>query len=134
MLASYYPQILALHVGCVVCSGALFTVRGVLRVADRPVANHRVLRKLSYVIDTTLLVAALLLAVTIHQYPFLNGWLTMKVGLLGVYIVLGVVTLRHARTRLGRCAALLAALLTFVAIVGVAIAHHPAGWLMLLRR
>ncbi len=133
MLTSHYQQILLLHVCCVTLSGALFAIRGVLRVGDLPVANHRALRILSYVIDTTLLTAAVLLTLILHQYPLVNAWLTTKLLLLLVYIALGTIALRRARTTAGRVAALTAALATFAFIVGVAITHQPAGWLLLLR-
>lgn len=133
MIADYYPQILHLHVGCVVLSGSLFAIRGVLRIANHPIANHRGLRLLSYVIDTTLLVAAILLTLILHQYPLKNGWLTIKVLLLVFYIGLGTIALKRARTRSGRSVAFLAALLVFASIIGVAVTHQPAGWLLFLR-
>jgi uncharacterized membrane protein SirB2 len=122
-LAAHYAGIRLLHVSCAALSGSLFTVRGLLRVKDSPLANHRVLRLASYVIDTTLLLAALLLTRIIHQYPFVNGWLTSKVLLLILYIALGIITLKRARTTSGRTVALLGALGTFAAIVAVAITH-----------
>jgi uncharacterized membrane protein SirB2 len=129
MLQSHYLQILHLHVGSVVLSGCLFATRALLRVANNPLANHRGLRVLSYVIDTVLLIAAIVLALIIHQYPFVNGWLTMKVLLLVLYIGLGTIALKRARTRVGRTLAMSAALLVFLFIIGVAVRHHPAGWL-----
>ena len=133
MLASHYPEIRLLHIGCVAFSGTLFTVRGAMRVADIAAANHRALRWLSYTVDTALLLAAILLTLIVHQYPFVNAWLTAKLLLLPLYIALGVIALKRARTPAGRLAAYLAALLTFVMIVGVAVEHEPAGWLRLLR-
>ncbi len=133
MLASHYLQILHLHVGCVVLSGSLFGARALMRIADSPLANHRALRILSYLIDTALLVAAVLLTLILHQYPIRNGWLTAKVLLLVLYIGLGSIALKRAQTRAARGAALLAALLVFAFIIGVALTHHPAGWLVLLR-
>jgi uncharacterized membrane protein SirB2 len=133
VLASYYLQILLLHVGCVALSGALFAVRGLMRIADLPDANSSALRWMSYLIDSTLLGAAILLSVIVRQYPFVDGWLTTKVLLLLLYIGLGTIALSRARTRTGRAAAYVAALLTFGYIVGVAIAHDPAGWIALLR-
>lgn len=133
MLSAHYSQILLLHVGCVALSGALFAVRGLMRIADLPGANTLALRWMSYVVDSTLLGAALLLTVIVHQYPFVDGWLTTKVLLLLLYIGLGTVALKRARTRTARVAAYVAALLTFGYIVGVAIAHDPAGWIALLR-
>jgi uncharacterized membrane protein SirB2 len=134
LLTAHYQQILLLHVGSVTFSGSLFALRGVLRVCGIPVANHRALRVLSYVVDTTLLVAAILLTLILRQYPFVNAWLTTKLLLLALYIALGTIALRRAGTIVGRSLALLAALATFIFIVGVAIAHDPAGWLLLLRR
>jgi uncharacterized membrane protein SirB2 len=134
MLTAHYQQILLLHIGSVTFSGSLFATRGVLRLCNLAVANHRAVRVLSYIVDTTLLVAAILLTLILHQYPFVNPWLTTKVLLLVLYIGLGSIALRRARTTAGRAMALLAALLTFIFIVGVAIAHDPAGWLLLMRR
>ena len=115
MLASHYADIRFIHVGCVALSGSLFTVRGLFRIGNFAVANHRLLRVTSYVIDTTLLASAILLTLVL-------------------YIALGNITLKRAHTRPGRTAALLGSLVTFVAIIGVAIAHHPAGWLRLIHR
>jgi uncharacterized membrane protein SirB2 len=134
MLASHYADIRFIHVGCVALSGTLFTVRGLLRIGNSTVANHRLLRVTSYIIDTTLLTSAILLTMILQQYPFVEAWLTTKVLLLVLYIALGTITLKRAHTRLGRIAALVASLGTFVAIIGVAIAHHPAGWLNLIHR
>ena len=133
VLATHYPQILHLHVGAVVLSGSLFTVRALLRMGGSPMANHRGVRVLSYVIDTTLLVAAILLTLILHQYPFVNGWLTAKVLLLIVYVALGTLALKRAKTTAGRALATLASLLVFVYIIGVAVQHQPAGWLPLLK-
>lgn len=133
MLATHYLQILHLHVASVILSGSLFGARSVLRIANSPLANQRGLRILSYLIDTTLLVAAILLTLILHQYPFRNGWLTTKVLLLILYIGLGTIALKRAQTPIGRSAAVLAALLVFAFIIGVALTHHPAGWLLFLR-
>lgn len=134
MLASHFITIRLVHVACVALSGSLFCVRGLLRLASIRAANHWLLRMTSYVIDTTLLVAAILLTSILHQYPFTDAWLTTKLLLLLLYIVLGTYALKRARTPAGRGIALACALLTFAYIVGVAITHQPAGWLTLIRR
>ncbi|HVW69072.1 MAG TPA: SirB2 family protein [Steroidobacteraceae bacterium] len=134
MLASHYVEIRLLHISCVAISGTLLAFRGALRIGNVELAHHRSLRMLSYVVDTTLLAAAILLTLIIHQYPFANAWLTTKVLLLVPYIALGMIALKRAQTPAGRTSALLAALVVFVYIIGVAIAHHPAGWFLLLHR
>lgn len=134
MLAAYFSDLRMVHVACVALSGTLFTCRGLLRLGEHPAANATALRWASYLIDTTLLLAAILLTMIVHQYPFVDAWLTTKVLLLLLYIVLGVFALRRARTRRGRTLAFVAALLTFTAIIGVAVTHRPGGWLSLLCR
>lgn len=134
-LAAHFPQILAVHVGSVALSGALFSVRAALRIAGRDDAAHRsVLRYASYGVDTTLLVAAILLTQIVHQFPFVDAWLTTKVLLLILYIGLGSIALKRARSRPGRIAATLAAWMVFAAIIGVAVTRDPASWFALLRR
>jgi uncharacterized membrane protein SirB2 len=124
MLATHYADIRLLHIACAALSGTLFTFRGLLRINRSPIANHLALRAASYTIDTTLLCAAVLLTLILRQYPFVNGWLTAKVLLLTVYIGLGIVTLKRARSTCGRSIALTSALLAFGAIVAVAVLHH----------
>lgn len=132
MLAEHYIQIRYLHVTSVVLSGGLFAIRGALRAADLPIAIHRTVRFASYAIDTALLGSAILLAMVLHQYPLLNAWLTAKLLLLVVYIVLGSIAIKRGRTRSIRNCAFVAALAVFGLIVGVAWTHSPYSWFRLL--
>lgn len=131
-MLEFYPQIKFVHVLCVVLSGSLFALRGMLMLTGSPLANHGVLRYASYAIDTALLTAALMLVTILRQYPFVQAWLTVKVLLLVVYIVLGVLALRRGRTRAQRGFFFLAALAVYLFIVSVARAHDPRGILALL--
>jgi uncharacterized membrane protein SirB2 len=126
-MATWYLQILWLHIGCVIASGSLFFARGCMMLAGRPAANHAALRRISVVIDSLLLAAAIALTTIIHQYPFVQAWLTVKVILLVVYIVLGVFALRRGRSRVIRGACFAAAMIVFLFIVSVARAHDPLG-------
>ena len=125
----FYPHIKWVHVAAVLASGALFMLRGLaLHTGARwPMATP--LRYLSYTIDTVLLTAALMLTAILHQYPFVNGWLTVKVVLLVLYVVLGSYALKRGRTRAVRIACWLAALAVYGLIISVARAHHPLGFL-----
>ena len=129
-MLEFYPQIKFVHVACVVLSGSLFAARGLLALAGSRLANHAIVRYVSYAIDTTLLTAALMLTSILHQYPFVQSWLTAKVLLLLVYIVLGVFALRRGRTRTIRAACFIAALAVFLFIVSIAGAHDPRGLLL----
>ena len=68
--------------------GLAHNLWGAIWVKARPV------RYLSYTIDTLLLTAALMLMTIVGQYPFVYNWLTMKVMLVLLYIVLGYTALR----------------------------------------
>ena len=126
MLASYYRELLALHVGSVVTSLALFVLRGAWALRRPALLQRRWVRIVPHVVDTVLLGSALALTTVIHQYPFVNGWLTAKLLALVAYIVLGSVALKRARTSAGRALALAAALVIFAYIACVAVAHDPA--------
>jgi uncharacterized membrane protein SirB2 len=126
-MAAWYLQILWTHIGCVIASGSLFFARGCMMLAGMPAANHIALRRISVAIDVLLLAAAITLTTIIHQYPFVQAWLTVKVLLLVVYIALGVFALRRGRTRAIRAICFGAALAVFLFIVTVARAHDPLG-------
>jgi uncharacterized membrane protein SirB2 len=127
-----YPQIKAVHVGAVAVSGALFATRGALALAGRPrLANASIARFTSYAVDTVLLTAAMMLVAILPSALFANHWLAVKLALVVVYVGLGIVAMRRAA--LGQRGATLwfvAALATFVVVVGIALAHHPLGWLL----
>jgi uncharacterized membrane protein SirB2 len=122
-----YPTIRLLHIAAVALSGALFFVRGLAVAAGATWAMAAPLRYLSYAIDTVLLGSAIALTVIIHQYPFVHGWLTAKVVLLVVYIVLGSFALKRGRTRAIRLACWLAAIGVFALILSIARHHNALG-------
>jgi uncharacterized membrane protein SirB2 len=126
-MIEFYPQIKAVHIITVLLSGGLFMLRGLLMLAKSRGSNHVVLRWLSYAIDTTLLTAALMLVTILHQYPFVHAWLTAKVLLLVVYIVLGTFALKRGRTRRVQVACYFCALFVFAFIVSIARAHDAWG-------
>ncbi len=132
-MIEFYPQIKAVHIACVVASITLFALRGGLVLAGCERAAHWLpLRWLSWGIDTALLSAALMLLTILPGAMFSNHWLSVKVALLPVYIVLGSFALRRGRSRKARAGFFIAALATFALMYGIARTHHPLGWLWLL--
>lgn len=125
-MIEFYPQIKHVHVGCVMLSGLLFALRGagVLAGARWPMALP--VRVLSYAIDTTLLTAALMLFTILPGGVFANGWLTLKIALLVVYIVLGSFALR-GRSRGAKAAYFAAALAIYAFMYTIARTHDPLG-------
>lgn len=133
-MIEFYPQIRAVHIAAVIASGSLFLLRGAAVQLGAKWAMAAPLRYLSYSIDTALLTAALMLVAILHQYPFVHGWLTAKVVLLVVYVVLGSLALKRGRTNAVRISCWVAALLVYLFIVSIARAHSPFGIAALLMR
>ena len=126
-----------LHVTCVVLSISGFCLRGLLLMRKSALARGQVewhggrrwLRALPHVNDSLLLVAAIGLALTLEQYPFIDGWLTAKIFGLLAYILLGALALRPGSDPRLRTIAGITAVTVFGWIVSVAWFKHPAGFL-----
>jgi len=125
MLARYYFELRALHLAAVATSIGLFVLRAALRAAGSARLQGPLLRIAPHVVDTVLLASAVLLTLILHQYPFVNAWLTAKLLALIVYVVLGSIAIRRGRTPLIRAVALAGALLAVSYIVATALHHDP---------
>lgn len=124
----FYQEIRNVHIGAVLASGALFLLRGIgVNVFNANWPMWAPVRYLSYTIDTVLLTAALMLMTIVQQFPFVHHWLTVKVVLLVVYIVLGSFALKRGKTRSARLGFYIAGLLVYAFIISVARAHDPLG-------
>jgi uncharacterized membrane protein SirB2 len=126
-MSDFYLEIRLVHITAVMLSGGLFLLRGLALNAGADWAMAPPLRVLGHTIDTVLLTAALMLMTIVRQYPGTDGWLTMKVALLVVYVVLGSFALKRGKTRAIRIGCFVAALLVFGFIVSIARAHDPLG-------
>ncbi|KFN47971.1 SirB2 family protein [Arenimonas metalli] len=126
-MIAFYLQIKLVHIAAVLASGGLFALRGALVLAGVRWAMAAPLRYLSYTIDTVLLTAALMLLTSLKLNPFVIPWLSVKLALLVLYVVLGSLALKRARTRKARALYYAAALATFGFMYFVARAHHPLG-------
>jgi len=125
-MIEFYPQIKLVHIAAIVCSGALFFLRGSSALAGMRWPMAAPVRYVSYTIDTVLLTAAMMLLTILPGALFANGWLLVKVFLVATYIVLGIVAMRSRRP-LTRAAMFVLALLTYAQIYAIARAHHPLG-------
>jgi len=119
----------AVHVTCILTSYSLFVLRGIWSFRGSSVMKARWVKIVPHVVDTCLLASAIALAFAIHQYPFVDSWLTAKVIGLLLYIALGLVALKYGNSRNIRVGAWLAAQVVFFYIVFVAINHAvlPSG-------
>jgi uncharacterized membrane protein SirB2 len=133
MLISAYPAVKTAHVTAVAASGTLFLFRGLAAQLGARWPFSPPVRYLSYLVDTALLVAGAALVSILPPAVFANGWLAVKLALVVLYIILGVLALKRARTPLGRRRCFAAALVTFALIATIAVAHSPLGplaWLL----
>jgi uncharacterized membrane protein SirB2 len=126
-MIEFYVEIKWAHIASVIASGVLFAIRGTGALAGARWPMWAPLRYLTYMVDTILLTAALMLATVLRQYPFVHGWLTAKVMLLVVYIVLGTFALKRARSQRARALCFVSAIAVYLFIVSIARAHHPLG-------
>jgi len=126
-----YPFLLLTHQVSVVASVILFASRsiGVIRARTWPML--RPVRYLSVTIDTVLLLAGVSLWILLRYNPVIHSWLGIKLLLLVLYIALGSLALKRARTRATRLAFFLAAMACVLMMAGIALARHPGGWWIL---
>ncbi len=114
-----------IHVSSVIITFTLFFIRGVWMIADSNLSRCKWARRIPPVIDTILLASAIVLSVSIRQYPFVHAWLTAKVLALFLYIGLGMLALTYGKSRTVRIGAWVAAQLCFIYIVAVATTKNP---------
>jgi uncharacterized membrane protein SirB2 len=132
-MIEFYPDVRLAHIALAIATGALFTLRGLLvQTGHAALANHVVVRYLSYTIDTALLTAALMLLTMLRLSPLDTPWLAVKIALLVAYVVLGSLALKRAPTAASRRACFVGALAAYGLMIGIARSHDPRGWLLWL--
>ncbi len=109
-----------LHVTFAVLSLLGFSLRGFWMLKESPMLQKKPVRILPHVNDSLLLLTAIMLAILTGFYPFVVGWVTLKVLLLVVYIVLGIFALKRGKTKQARTVFFFAALATILAIFAIA--------------
>ena len=110
-----------IHMACAFISGASFLARGILMIRQSPLLSAKFVKIAPHVNDTLLLGTAIAMLVMLSLNPLNVTWLMLKIGLLVVYIGLGLVALRFGKSIGIRIAAWNAGLVVFVAIVGIAL-------------
>lgn len=131
MLAEHYLLVKNIHIGLVLLSGSLFVLRGLwVLIAGSGAPLQKKVNRLSYVIDSCLLLAAVLLLVILDYAPLAAAWLQVKLILLVLYVVLGVLAFRNKYSMRVRWLAYAAALLCFALMYYSARLHQPLAGLL----
>jgi uncharacterized membrane protein SirB2 len=123
-----YVTLLIVHKTLAVVSPLLFSARAWRSIRGLNPAQGW-LRVAPHVVDTLLLLAGVSLALIIHQYPFVNSWLTAKLLALVAYIAAGHIAVRRARSVRGKVTAWLVGLVLVLYIFAVALNHDPRAGL-----
>jgi uncharacterized membrane protein SirB2 len=114
-----------LHMTCALLSISGFFARGLLMIKDSPLLQARFVKIAPHIIDTVLLVSAIILASQWGLAALQLPWLLAKIVALIVYILLGMLALHPGREKSLRVGAWLAALVVFAYIVSVAVTKTP---------
>jgi|SRR5699024_1747899 len=131
MLAEHYLLVKNIHIGLVLLSGSLFVLRGLwVLIAGSGAPLQKKVNRLSYVIDSCLLLAAVLLLVILDYAPLAAAWLQVKLILLVLYVLLGVLAFRNKYSMQVRWLAYAAALLCFALMYYSARLHQPLAGLL----
>jgi uncharacterized membrane protein SirB2 len=127
-----YLLLKSVHYYLALLSLAGFMMRGIWMLSDSALLQHRLTKTVPHIVDTLFLVAGLMLAYRIFQYPFTHDWLTAKLFGLIAYILLGTIALKRGKSRRIRQAAFFSAILVFSWIISVAMSKSPWGYVGIL--
>jgi uncharacterized membrane protein SirB2 len=120
-----YFAIKHIHLTAIAISVALLLLRFFWVVTENNMLNRKWVKIVPHVVDTVLLASALTLCVLIAQYPFVHGWVTEKVMGVVLYIFLGLIALKKAKSNVVRGASIVAALLVLAVIAKIAVTKQP---------
>ena len=121
-----------IHVTFVALSFAGFFIRGIWMLRNSTLLRQRWVRITPQVVDTVLLVSAIVLAVQLRYSPMEQPWLMAKIIALVIYIAVGLVALRFGSSKRVRLTAWLLGLFIFMYIVSVAFSKSALGWFALI--
>jgi uncharacterized membrane protein SirB2 len=117
--------VLLVHVTSALLSISGFIFRGILRFSGSDLVNKKWLKITPHIIDTVLIVSAIMLYLRSGLELFSTPWLMAKIIALLLYIALGLIAFRFGKTSTIRLIAWFEAILVFAYIIGVAITKNP---------
>ncbi len=124
-MIEHYLLIKQWHMTTAVLSIAFFMLRAWWSVREAPILQRRWVKIVPHVNDTLLLTLGILLMVILSMWPQHHPWLAAKLLALLGYIVLGTVAIKRGRKPLARAVAAVAAVMTFLYMLGTAVFKEP---------
>jgi len=116
----------SVHISLALVSVTSFVLRWIWMMRGSALSSMRLVRITPHIIDTLFLLSGIMLAISLGQLPFRDGWLTAKVMGLLVYILFGVGAMSGRNSRPVRTITFVSALLTYSWIISVA--HFKSPW------
>jgi uncharacterized membrane protein SirB2 len=116
-----YLTIKYLHITCAILSISGFILRGIWMIRQSPYLQHKLTKRLPHLVDTFLLLLGVTMVIISGQYPLQQNWLTAKIIALLIYIALGLIAFRFAKTNRAKITAWLLAIVVFGYMVMVAL-------------
>lgn len=110
-----------IHLTAIAISLSLFILRFIWTLRASPIMQQRWVKILPHAVDTILLASAVTLCFLISQYPFADAWLTQKLIFVILYIFMGLLTLKWARSAGMRWTGFIAAIACIVLSAKVAV-------------
>jgi len=115
----------SIHIVCALLSISGFVARGILMINSSPLLTARWVKVSPHIVDTVLLISAIVLASQWGWSALEMPWLLSKIMALLIYIVLGSLALRPGRPQSVRISSWVAAIAVFAYIVSVALTKNP---------
>ena len=122
---SLYSLVKMFHVSCVIVSLSGFVIRAMLKLGDSKLLQRKLLKVLPHVVDTFLLISAVALVAMSGMYPWLVGWVGVKLIALVAYIVAGSIFMRARQGSQSQYLGLGVSLIIAGYIVAVALTKSP---------
>ena len=117
-----YTGLKHLHLTLMLLSVVLFITRLVILRAQRELP--KALKIIPHIVDTGLLASAIGLSVILQQYPFVAGWLTLKLLFVVAYFAFVFVALKASAKSVKQTFSAVAALGALLAAIGIAFSKY----------
>ena len=119
-----YVLIKMMHAVLVLSIGLLFLWRAYLTLTRSPAQNAKLPTMLAHTLSLGVLASGLTLVALYGQMP---AWVMTKLIFLFVFIALGVIAFKRAKSRTVQLTMMTLALLTYAFLVSVAVTKQPVG-------
>jgi len=121
-----------LHISCVILSFSGFFLRGIWMLFDSAMLANKWVKIVPHIVDSVLLLSALSMVYMQSLSILQNDWLLVKIAALLVYILLGMIALKHGKTKKIRVIAWCSGLVVFLYIASVALNKSVEGFALWL--